>query len=135
MTTTHYDLLESRNPASREAALLGALPGLVAHAQKAAPAFSKLLAGVEAASITSRAALARFAADVAHGEGASCRGRDWSQRPWFRAVAERMESHITQVYRSSATDDFCFTVSVPIVDERGQLLRVLGADVRLSALV
>ena len=76
-----------------------------------------------------------FAADVAHGEDASCRGRDWSQRPWFRAVAERMESHITQVYRSSATDDFCFTVSVPIVDERGQLLRVLGADVRLSALV
>ena len=76
-----------------------------------------------------------FAADVAHGEDASCRGHDWSQRPWFRAVAERMESHITQVYRSSATDDFCFTVSVPIVDERGQLLRVLGADVRLSALV
>jgi len=60
MTTTHYDLLESRNPASREAALLGALPGLVAHAQKAAPAFSKLLAGVEAASITSRAALAKL---------------------------------------------------------------------------
>ncbi|ATH82420.1 chemotaxis protein [Ectopseudomonas mendocina] len=76
-----------------------------------------------------------FAADVAQIESTSCRGRDWSQRPWFRAVAERMESHITEVYRSSATDDFCFTVSVPIVDERGQLLRVLGADVRLSALV
>ncbi|ARS48773.1 methyl-accepting chemotaxis protein [Ectopseudomonas hydrolytica] len=76
-----------------------------------------------------------FAADVVQIESTSCRGRDWSQRPWFRAVAERMESHITEVYRSSATDDFCFTVSVPIVDERGQLLRVLGADVRLSALV
>ncbi|MFG0416362.1 MULTISPECIES: PDC sensor domain-containing protein [unclassified Pseudomonas] len=46
-----------------------------------------------------------------------------------------MRSHITQVYRSSATDDFCFTVSVPIVDAQGRLLRVLGADVRLSALV
>lgn len=46
-----------------------------------------------------------------------------------------MASHITQVYRSLATDDFCFTVSVPILDEQGRLLLVLGADVRLSALV
>jgi len=60
MTTSHYDSLESRSPDQREAALLAALPGLVAHAQKAAPAFSKLLAGVEAAAITSRAALAKL---------------------------------------------------------------------------
>ncbi|WP_419096448.1 PDC sensor domain-containing protein [Pseudomonas sp. UBA6323] len=76
-----------------------------------------------------------FAADVAHNENTSCRGRDWSQRPWFRAAAEQMQAHITQVYRSSATDDFCFTVSVPIIDGQERLLRVLGADVRLSALV
>ncbi|WP_442964780.1 PDC sensor domain-containing protein [Pseudomonas sp. GOM7] len=50
-------------------------------------------------------------------------------------MAEQKASHITQVYRSSATDDFCFTVSVPILDGQGRLLRVLGADVRLSALV
>jgi len=60
MTTTFYDTLESRSSDQREDALLGALPGLVAHAQKAAPAFSKLLAGVEAAAITSRAALAKL---------------------------------------------------------------------------
>jgi len=76
-----------------------------------------------------------FAADVPHGEASSCRGRDWSQRHWFRAVADGLRSHITQVYRSCATDDFCFTVSVPILDEHGHLHRVLGADVRLSALV
>ncbi len=58
MTTTYYDNLETRAPASREAALLSALPSLVAHAQKAAPAFGKLLAGVDAATVTSRAALA-----------------------------------------------------------------------------
>ncbi|WP_416340070.1 PDC sensor domain-containing protein [Pseudomonas sp. C11] len=76
-----------------------------------------------------------FASDVAHREDTSVRGSDWSQRPWFRAASEHRQAHITQVYRSSATDDFCFTVSVPILDDRGQLLRVLGADVRLSALV
>lgn len=58
MKTTHYDTLEFRSSDQREAALLSALPGLVAHALKAAPAFSKLLAGVDAASITSRDALA-----------------------------------------------------------------------------
>ena len=55
---TFFDALETRAPARREADLLSRLPGLVAHAQKAAPAFSKLLAGVDAASITSRTELA-----------------------------------------------------------------------------
>ena len=58
--TTFFDTLETRAPASREANLLSLLPGLVAHAQKAAPAFSKRLAGFDAASITSRAALANL---------------------------------------------------------------------------
>ena len=53
-----FDTLETRSPASREADLLHHLPDLVAHAQKAAPAFSKLLAGFDASAITSRAALA-----------------------------------------------------------------------------
>jgi methyl-accepting chemotaxis protein len=76
-----------------------------------------------------------FAADVPHQDTESCRGRDWSRRPWFRSVADDLRSHITPVYRSSATDDFCFTVSVPILGADGRLLRVLGADVRLSVLL
>ena len=76
-----------------------------------------------------------FAGDVPHQEGPSCRGRNWGQRPWFRSVADDLRSHITPVYRSSATDDFCFTVSAPILGADGRLLRVLGADVRLSVLV
>ena len=65
----------------------------------------------------------------------SCKGRNWAQRPWFREVAEQSASHITEVYRSSATDAFCVTVSVPIFAANGQLSRVLAADVRLSALM
>jgi len=77
-----------------------------------------------------------FATDVIeHANRTSCRGRNWSERPWFRHVAENRQSYITPVYRSSATDDFCFTVSVPVFDETGRLQRVLGADVRLSALL
>lgn len=60
MTAAHYDDLEIRAPQEREAALLAALPGQVAHAQKASPAFAGILAGVDASTITSRAALAQL---------------------------------------------------------------------------
>ena len=53
-----YASLETRPAAEREAALLAALPGQIAHARTASPAFAEILAGVDAASITSRAALA-----------------------------------------------------------------------------
>lgn len=55
-----YDALETRSPDEREAALLAALPQQVAHAQRATPAFAEILAGVDAAAITSRAALAQL---------------------------------------------------------------------------
>ncbi|MEN9830812.1 MAG: hypothetical protein RLZZ487_417 [Pseudomonadota bacterium] len=57
---THMDALETRDPAAREAALLAALPAQVAHAQKNAPAFAGILRDVNAADITSRAALAKL---------------------------------------------------------------------------
>ena len=56
--TEHYDDLETRDPETREAALMAALPGQVARAQKDAPGFGKILAGIDAADVTGRAALA-----------------------------------------------------------------------------
>ena len=56
----HYDALETRDPAQREAALMAALPDHVAQAQRMAPAFAEILRGVEAAAVSSRAALARL---------------------------------------------------------------------------
>lgn len=55
-----YDALEARSPAEREAQLMAALATQVAHAQKNAPAFKRILAGVDAAKVTSREALARL---------------------------------------------------------------------------
>lgn len=55
---THFDALESRDPAQREAALMAALSVQVAHAQRHAGALADSLVGVDAATITSRAALA-----------------------------------------------------------------------------
>jgi len=55
-----YDQLEARDPALREREMLAALPAQIEHAKKNAPYFAKLLAAFDAASITSRAALAEL---------------------------------------------------------------------------
>ncbi|MDX1492265.1 MAG: methyl-accepting chemotaxis protein [Pseudohongiellaceae bacterium] len=68
-------------------------------------------------------------------EASSARGKNWRQREWFSAVIDSGQPYITPLYRSAATDDFCFTVSVPVFNSDGQLVRVLGGDVRLSSLV
>ena len=59
MSTEHHDALETRDPAAREAALMAALPSQVRAAQGTA-AYAERLAGVDAAAVTSRAALARL---------------------------------------------------------------------------
>jgi phenylacetate-CoA ligase len=56
----HYDALEIRDPAAREAALLRALPIQVAHAKARTAVFTELLADVDPMAITSRDALARL---------------------------------------------------------------------------
>ena len=57
--TEFFDLLETRDPEVRERALLDALPRQIAHAKARAPAFARILAAVDPAAITSRAALAQ----------------------------------------------------------------------------
>jgi len=61
-----YDALETRTPDEREAALLSALPRQIAHAQQHSAAFAQILAGVDAAQITSREALARLHDNYLH---------------------------------------------------------------------
>lgn len=56
----HYDTLETRDGAEREAAQMAALPGQIAHAQAHAPAFAGILEGIDAQTVTSRAALAKL---------------------------------------------------------------------------
>jgi phenylacetate-CoA ligase len=56
----HFDALETRDPAERERALFAALPAQIAHAKKNAPGFARILAGVDAQAVGSRAALARL---------------------------------------------------------------------------
>ena len=57
--TQYFDTLETRDPERRERELLVQLPRQIAHAKARAPAFARILAEIDAASINTRAALAR----------------------------------------------------------------------------
>ncbi len=56
----YYDELETQPPEARERRLLAALPAQIAHAQRLAPAFAELLAGIEPEAVTSFEALAQL---------------------------------------------------------------------------
>ncbi len=71
----------------------------------------------------------------AGGREESVIGRDWSRRPWFQQPAQTGQTYISNIYRSLATDNFCFTISTPLRAPRGQLLGVLGVDVRFDYLL
>lgn len=58
--SVYFDTLETRDPAVREAALMTALSGQIAHAQAHSTAMGEILAGVQAGEVTSRAALAKL---------------------------------------------------------------------------
>jgi phenylacetate-CoA ligase len=55
--TPLYDALEARDPALREAALMAALPGIIAAAKERCPAYRDLLARVQPEKVTDRQAL------------------------------------------------------------------------------
>jgi len=82
----------------------------------------------------------QIVANIGRGEGRIVRdeggfGRDWSERPWYRAALGQAGICSTDVYRSTATGDFCFTVAVALRDRQGGLLGVFGSDVNFQRLV
>jgi phenylacetate-CoA ligase len=60
VSRSFFDARETRDAAEREAALMAALPGIVAAAQRNAPAYRERLAGVVPATISNRQALAEL---------------------------------------------------------------------------
>jgi hypothetical protein len=59
-------------------------------------------------------------------------GKHWSARPWFTEAINRRNTYISDIYRSIASDSFCFTVSTPLWGAGGNLLGVLGADINFT---
>lgn len=87
----------------------------------------------DAAGRQSVANLVRGAGGVAGDSSAF--GRNWSDRPWYREAAGASGVRSTDIYRSSATGGYCFTVTYSLRDGEGALLGVFGADVNFHRLV
>lgn len=60
MAAQFYDTLETRDPAEREAAMMGALPQIIAAAKERSPAYRRLLASVHPKDIIDRRSLAEL---------------------------------------------------------------------------
>jgi hypothetical protein len=78
---------------------------------------------------------ANIARHGAPGGGEQALGRDWSNRPWFSGAMRGGEVYTSDIYRSVATDSFCFTISGRIEDFEGRPLGVFAADVHFGHLM
>jgi hypothetical protein len=61
-------------------------------------------------------------------------GIDRSQQAYYQRVAETHAPYISSIYLSTATEDFCLTVSLPILGDDGQLASILVADINIAAM-
>jgi methyl-accepting chemotaxis protein len=66
-------------------------------------------------------------------EDSSAFGTDWTDRSWFKGVAENGTFHISDVYTSSASGHECITVSGPFFGRNGRMLGVIAADVSVCS--
>jgi methyl-accepting chemotaxis protein len=64
---------------------------------------------------------------------ATVKGKDWSKRPWFLEPATTGNSYISGLYRSVATNEFCFTASLPVIRDK-KAIGVIAADINFKAL-
>jgi chromosome segregation ATPase len=62
-------------------------------------------------------------------------GENWSSRPWFINVKESLDTYISDIYVSLATNSYCLTISCPIFDDKHRLIGVLGADLDLKKVI
>ena len=57
--------------------------------------------------------------------------KNWKEKMWFTIPATTGGTFISEVYRSSATKAFCFTVSVPLKEDN-RFAGVLGIDINVK---
>jgi len=61
-------------------------------------------------------------------------GASRAQQPYYKAVCDTGRPFVSSIYLSTASEDFCLTIAVPITDEAGALSGVLVGDLNLSSM-
>lgn len=62
----------------------------------------------------------------------SASGSNWSSKDWFTEPMQTGGLYVTDIYRSVATENFCFTVAAPVKDSSGRAKGVLAVDINFS---
>jgi methyl-accepting chemotaxis protein len=60
----------------------------------------------------------------------SVKGKNWSKRPWFTGAMHNGDTHISPIYLSEASGEYCLTISTPILRD-GRIVGVLAADIKV----
>lgn len=55
-----------------------------------------------------------------------------AQRPWFMAVKDSRKPYITNMYKSSMTNEDCFSISAPVFSEKNDFIGVIGIDINAA---
>jgi len=63
-------------------------------------------------------------------DSGSARGKNWSKRPWFTGAMRNGDTHISPIYLSEASGEYCLTISTPMLCE-GRIVGVLAADIKV----
>ena len=61
-------------------------------------------------------------------------GVDRSPQAYYSVANETLEPYISSIYLSTATEDFCLTVSLPVLNQMGGLESILVADISIAAM-
>jgi diguanylate cyclase (GGDEF)-like protein len=61
-------------------------------------------------------------------------GIDRAPLPYYQVLSETLLPYFSSIYLSTATEDFCLTISLPMLDDQGVLDGVLVADINIAAM-
>ena len=64
------------------------------------------------------------------GSNGTVKGANWKDRSWFKGAKESGDTHISAIYKSSASGDYCLTISTPIM-ENHTIKGILAADIKV----
>lgn len=67
--------------------------------------------------------------------GDSGKFKNWSQRSWFIGAMRTTGIHLSEIYRSQATDEFCLTASATYEDQYGNIAGVVAIDVNFREIL
>jgi hypothetical protein len=63
------------------------------------------------------------------------KGTDRTHQAYFRSVTNTRKPYLSPIYLSSATEDFCLTVAVPVPATQNAASGILVADINIASLV